>query len=260
MFNQSLISVFGLLFGQELEAMGHGTTGVALVSNISNMVTCFSGLIMGPVLKTYSCRRVTLCGAIITSSGLILTSFATSLFEVIIFYSVFAAFGLGLMYPATFVAIKGYFTSKRGRAVGLSMAGTGVGQMLMPQAVRFLLDEFGYRWTTRIIGALCLHGVAGALLFQVIVLLLFKCLSSIVRYRQTTTVFPLPPQPVRWHLKKSNTQELLQDVTKVSIEDKQIALPENNIKVNLKEAEIEKDIREMTILQTESKTLLIYSF
>lgn len=167
MFNQSLISVFGLLFGQELESMGYGTAGVALVSNISNMVTCFSGLVAGPVLKTYSVRKVTLCGAVISGVGLILTSFATTLVEVIIFYSFIAALGLGLMYPATFVAIKLYFTTKQGRAVGLSMAGTGIGQMLMPQVVRVLLDEYGYRWTTRIIGVLCLHGIAGALLFQV---------------------------------------------------------------------------------------------
>lgn len=43
MFNQALISVFGLLFGQHLEEMGHETSGVALVANVNNMVMCFSG-------------------------------------------------------------------------------------------------------------------------------------------------------------------------------------------------------------------------
>lgn len=43
MFNQSLVSVFGLLFGEYLEEMGHGTAGISLVANINNMVTCFSG-------------------------------------------------------------------------------------------------------------------------------------------------------------------------------------------------------------------------
>lgn len=79
----------------------------------------------------------------------------------------FAGLGLGLIFPSTFVAVKDYFSTNRGRAVGLSMAGTGLGQMLMPQLVGFLLNEFGFAWTTRIIGVLCLHGAVGSLLFQV---------------------------------------------------------------------------------------------
>lgn len=167
MFNHSIISVFGLLFGEQLESMGYGTTGVSLISNVNNMVLCLSGLIAGPVLKTYTVRQVTIVGAIFSSSGMILTSFATTMAEFIIFYSICTAIGLGLLYPATFVAIKQYFSKKRGTAVGFSMAGTGVGQMLMPQIVRYLLDAYGYRWATRIIGALCLHGIAGAILFEV---------------------------------------------------------------------------------------------
>lgn len=67
-----------------------------------------------------------------------------------------------------------YFTTKRGRAVGLALAGTGVGQMVMPHVVRLLLDAYGFRSTVLLLGALCLHGVVGATLFQ----------------------------PVEWHLRK----------------------------------------------------------
>lgn len=65
------------------------------------------------------------------------------------------------------MAIKSYFTLRRSQAVGLSMAGTGIGQMIMPQVVRFLLEVFGYRGTTLILGGLSLNGLVGALLFQV---------------------------------------------------------------------------------------------
>lgn len=65
------------------------------------------------------------------------------------------------------MAIKSYFSTRRSQAVGLSLAGTGIGQMVMPQVVRLLLELFGYRGTTLILGGLCLNGLAGALLFQV---------------------------------------------------------------------------------------------
>lgn len=90
MVNQSLLSVFGLIYGEELEAMGHGTVGVALVMNINSMVTNFSGLVTGPVLKNYSARAVTLFGAFLTAAGMIISSFATNIVHIIIGYSIFA--------------------------------------------------------------------------------------------------------------------------------------------------------------------------
>lgn len=90
MVNQSLLSLFGLIFGEELEAMGHGTVGVALVMNINSMVTNFSGLFTGPVLKKYSSRQVTLVGVIMTGSGMIMSSMANNIVQIIIGYSFFS--------------------------------------------------------------------------------------------------------------------------------------------------------------------------
>ncbi len=39
------------------------------------------------------------------------------------------------------------------------MAGTGVGQMIMPHVVRLLLDSYGFKGTIMIMGGLALNGV-----------------------------------------------------------------------------------------------------
>ncbi|KAK4872190.1 hypothetical protein RN001_016314 [Aquatica leii] len=166
MTNQSLFATFGLIYGEKLTDMGYGTGSAALVININSMITNFSGLITGPILKRFSSRKVTVLGIFLTSTGMILSSVATNLVELIISYSVFTGLGLGLIMPSTFVAVNEYFTTRKSQAVGLSMAGTGVGQMLIPQVVRFLLDEYGYQGTTLILGALCLNGLPGALFFH----------------------------------------------------------------------------------------------
>lgn len=166
MLNQSLVSLFGLIFGEELDRMGHGTSGVALVMNINSMVTNFSGFFTGWALRRYSARQVTIVGVMCTTVGMIAASFATNIAELILTYSVLTGLGLGLIMPATFLAINDYFTDRRSHAVGISMAGTGVGQMVMPQVVRYLLDSYGYRGTILILGAMSLNGVVGALLFQ----------------------------------------------------------------------------------------------
>lgn len=61
--------------------------------------------------------------------------------------------------PSTFIAVNSYFTSRRGQAIGLAMAGTGVGQMIMPHVVRLLLDSYGFKGTILIMGGLALNGV-----------------------------------------------------------------------------------------------------
>lgn len=44
--------------------------------------------------------------------------------------------------------------------------GTGLGQMIMPNVVRFLLDEYGFRGAALIMAALAFHGLVGSSLFQ----------------------------------------------------------------------------------------------
>lgn len=73
---------------------------------------------------------------------------------------------MGLISPATFLAVHSYFSTRRGQAVGLAMAGTGIGQMVMPHVVRLLLEWYGFQGSVVLMGALALNGVAGAALFQ----------------------------------------------------------------------------------------------
>lgn len=65
-------------------------------------------------------------------------------------------------------------TTKKGRAVSFSMAGSGFGKMLMPQVVTLLVLFYDYRGVILIMGALALHGVVGSLMLH----------------------------PVEWHMKK----------------------------------------------------------
>ncbi|KAF4529198.1 hypothetical protein B566_EDAN011444 [Ephemera danica] len=166
MTTQSLVSTFGLLFGDALHSMGQETTGAALVLNVMSAISNLSGLITGPVIRRFSFRKVALAGGVLFSSGIFLASSATSMMQLIFSFSLLSGLGLGLMGPAGFVAISTYFSKRRGRAVGLALVGTGLGQMLMPQAVRALLDYYGFQGAMLLIGAASLHGIFGASLYQ----------------------------------------------------------------------------------------------
>ncbi|XP_055379709.1 monocarboxylate transporter 12 [Condylostylus longicornis] len=166
MFNQSLMSVFGLLFGDLLHSLGQETTGAALVTNLNCVALNFSGLFIGPAIKSFSPRKVAAAGCILTSSGLMLCALSTQLWHVIIGYSVLFGIGLGLIAPSSFMAINSYFSTKRGIAVGVSLAGTGLGQMVIPHIVRLLLDHYGFQITVLTMGFLALTGLIGAISFR----------------------------------------------------------------------------------------------
>ena len=81
-------------------------------------------------------------------------------------FHVTSGLGLGLLNPATFVAINSYFNYHRGRAVGLGLAGTGLGQMAMPLIVRALMDEYGFVGTVLILGGFSLHSLVSNICFR----------------------------------------------------------------------------------------------
>lgn len=182
-FNQSLLSVFGLVFGPFLKVLNESETRIALVMNLSSAFLNLTGLITAPVMRSFSPRKVGIGGSLLVSLGLMLSSLTSSLNQIIFTYSFLVGSGLGLIGPAIFLAVSSYFTTKKSRAFGYAMAGTGLGQMILPQVVRFLLAEYGFRGTVIIMGSLSLHGVVGALLFQ----------------------------PVNWHLKQKENEYLSQN-------------------------------------------------
>ncbi|KAG6450732.1 uncharacterized protein LOC115443929 [Manduca sexta] len=163
---RSLEPSFGLLFKDLLDDLGVHTTGASVIASTLDSVVNFSGFFVGPVIKTFSYRKVCFVGSTICALGLLFTAPANSMGHILATYSILGGFGVGLASSSSFVSLNHYFSKKRGQAVGLSMAGTGFGLMVMPQLVKLLLGEFGFRWTVVILGALAFHAVLGSCLLQ----------------------------------------------------------------------------------------------
>lgn len=166
MTNQYIHSVFGLLFGAKLQSMQEYTYTAALILNLSSLTLNFSGLFIGPAIKAFKPRSVAAIGILLVSNGLFLCSFASESWHFIVGYSLFVGLGLGLITPSTFMAINSYFSAKRGRAVGLALAGSGIGQVTVPHLVRLLLDNYGFQITVLAMALFSLIGLMGAALLK----------------------------------------------------------------------------------------------
>ena len=73
-------------------------------------------------MKITGPRAVAAIGSALSGFGLILSSMSNQLWQIIIAYGL-VGLGLGFINPSSFIAVNSYFSSKRGRAIGLALAG-----------------------------------------------------------------------------------------------------------------------------------------
>jgi len=163
---RSIEPSFGLLFGGILAELGAGTTQAAVIMSTLDALINFSGLFVGPLIRAFSYRKVSIAGSLLCGLGLILTFPAKSIAHILCTYSIINGLGVGLTASATFVALNHYFVKKRGQAIGFSLAGTAFGMIFMPPGVTFLLFEYTFKYAILIMGAIALHGLVGSMLLQ----------------------------------------------------------------------------------------------
>lgn len=161
---RSLDPSFGLLFQDLLENLNVDSTGTSVIISVLDAIVNLSGFLVGPLLKKFSYRQVAFFGSLLSCSGLILTSRADSMLYIICTYSILGGLGTGLAMACSFVALNIFFDKKRGQAVGFSMAGAALGMMLVPMLIHILLELYGFRGTTLIMGGWALHSLVGSCL------------------------------------------------------------------------------------------------
>ncbi|XP_014361817.2 monocarboxylate transporter 9 [Papilio machaon] len=161
-----LIAGFALVFQEAFEdteiSAAQGTLIITLNHGIGMLLSFFGG----PVLRRWGYRKVAVFGALMISSGLILTSMANNFWVFLLSYGIINSMGVAAVMAAFTLAINSFFREKRGRAIGVGMSITGLGTILMPMLMSALMYSYGWRYAVLILGGLCLHSLSAALLLR----------------------------------------------------------------------------------------------
>lgn len=140
---------------------------------LSYTVLMCSGLLTGPLIgyiaHRVGLRTVGIVGLIGHSLAYVVLSLNTgSLMLWYLSWALVAILGAGSLPIIWTGVLNNWFTKHRGKAIGITMAGTGLGAFLLPPIVEFLIANHGWRTAYRGIGL-------GALLISLpIVFALFK--------------------------------------------------------------------------------------
>ena len=119
------------------------------------MVFCIVFAILGGwALDRYGPRVVTLLMGIFTALSLVLTSQAKFPWQLFINYSLLFAIGTGAAYTILMSTTSRWFKKKRGLALGIVGAGTGLGTVVMAPFATYLITTFDWRRAFIIIGVI----------------------------------------------------------------------------------------------------------
>uniref|UniRef100_A0A8C5R6D3 Major facilitator superfamily (MFS) profile domain-containing protein n=1 Tax=Leptobrachium leishanense TaxID=445787 RepID=A0A8C5R6D3_9ANUR len=155
------ITVF---FKEIQDFFGASYSEIAWISSLLLAVMYAGGPISSILVNRYGSRPVVIFGGLLSSIGMIIAAFSTSILQLYIFIGVIAGFGFSLNLQPSVIVIGQYFLKRRPIANGLAMAGSPVVVATLAPVNQLLFDSYGWRGSFFILGALLLNCcVAGAL-------------------------------------------------------------------------------------------------
>ncbi|KAL6478212.1 hypothetical protein MHYP_G00140470 [Metynnis hypsauchen] len=112
-----------------------------------------------------SCRAAVMVGGLLSSVGLVLSSFATSLEYLYLSLGVLTGVGFAFCYTPAIAMVGTYFKVRKALAYGIAMSGTGIGTFILAPVVQLLIELYSWRGALLILGGLVSHlCVCGALM------------------------------------------------------------------------------------------------
>ena len=142
----SVRTSFSLLFPPILDEFGwsRGTTAAAF------SVGFFSSALLAPFIGTamdrWGPRVVMPLGAVIVAAGLILATLATAPWHFYLTLGLLVVgFGIAIAFIGHGAFLPGWFTRRRGLAVGIAYSGVGIGALLLFPWLQAIIDGEGWR-------------------------------------------------------------------------------------------------------------------
>ncbi|TBU55768.1 MFS general substrate transporter [Dichomitus squalens] len=146
----------------EHQLNGLPASTISWIGSLQLWVFFFCGGFVGRLFDAYGPRPIMIVGTLILVFGTMMTSISSQYYEYILAQGIVVGLGIGTVFYPSLSAISTHFHNYRSTALGIAMAGSGVGGVTWPIMYQVLFSRLGFAWTVRITGfiTLALCGVA----------------------------------------------------------------------------------------------------
>lgn len=149
-----MVNAFGIFltyYGQEMFPETPSST-MSLIGGLQVCLVYFSSIPVRMLINKLGVQPVLAIGGFLIVLSMMMTSISTQVWHLFLAQGVTFGIGAGCCYlPAVSVPSE-YFKKKRALALGITAAGSSVGGVIWPIAIKRLLVSVGFAWTNRIIG------------------------------------------------------------------------------------------------------------
>ncbi|KAI0698102.1 MFS general substrate transporter [Cytidiella melzeri] len=129
---------------------------ISWIGALQLWVFFFSGGFVGRFFDAYGPRWLMVPGTVILVFSIMITSICKEYYQYILGQGVLFGLGVGLLFYPSLSAISTHFYKYRATALGIALAGSGVGGVVYPIMLRRLFTACGFEWGIRISGFICL--------------------------------------------------------------------------------------------------------
>ena len=134
-------------------AFGHGATYTSAVFSLAGLIGAVAAPLLGILLDRWGARVLFPLAGLCILCGWWASSFVSDLWQLFIFYSVFAGIGHTAISSFSMTAtLAPWFPRTRGRMLGLADSGNPLGQAIFAPLAGVLSTTLGWRWAYRIFG------------------------------------------------------------------------------------------------------------
>ncbi|XP_032303126.1 monocarboxylate transporter 2-like isoform X2 [Coturnix japonica] len=163
-FSYTFPKAFTIYFKELQAVFSISYSQLAWITSIMCATTYGGGPISSILVNRYGSRPVVILGGLLCGIGMVSAAFCTSIVQLYICVGFITGLGLALNLQPSVIIIGKYFLKRRPIANGLAMAGSPVMLCTLAPLNQFLFDNYGWRGSFLILGAILLHCcVAGAL-------------------------------------------------------------------------------------------------
>ncbi|MEE9202184.1 MAG: MFS transporter [Dehalococcoidia bacterium] len=144
---------FGVFFKPISADMGWSRTTVSGAFTMASLMLAVFSPISGALADRYGPRRLVMASGVLVGTGYALLSTTQALWQ---FYAFFLLVGMSMgiaFAPITSTVVR-WFAENRGRALGITSVGTGLGGMVFPPLSNYLIEIWGWRSTYLFFGIL----------------------------------------------------------------------------------------------------------
>lgn len=143
---------FGAVFTTIREEFGVGKGQASLFFAITTFIYFVVGVFTGRLADRYGPRPVLLVGAVAMGTGLFLTSLVNNILVGYLTYGLGVGIGVGCAYVPMVSTVGGWFERDRTKAMGVAVAGIGLGTLVGAPLAKQLVVSYGWRTTFVVLG------------------------------------------------------------------------------------------------------------